>query len=221
MGNAIEELSTALARLPGIGPRQAKRFVYYLLAASASERTTLAELVASLGKQVHQCSECLRFFNGSTARVCHYCSDKSRDDAQLMIVEKDQDLAAVERAGTYKGRYFVLGGVLTLTGKGTIREKELLQAVEKRLNDRHDVSIRRHVVSVKPLEIVLALSATSEGEHTADRVRELLAPYRLPAGRHGDHVKISVLGRGLATGSELEYSDAETLRAALINRKET
>ncbi|MEK7179628.1 MAG: recombination protein RecR, partial [Patescibacteria group bacterium] len=63
-------------------------------------------------------------------------------------------------------------------------------------------------------EIVLALSATSEGEHTSDRVRELLVPYR-------NHLKISELGRGLATGSELEYSDAETLRAALINRKET
>ncbi|OYV27609.1 MAG: hypothetical protein B7W98_01440, partial [Parcubacteria group bacterium 20-58-5] len=108
---------------------------------------------------------------------------------------------AVERAGTYKGRYFVLGGVLTLTGKGAIREKELVKAVEKRLKSNLS-------------EVVLALSATSEGEHTADRVRELLAPYR-------DHLRISVLGRGLATGSELEYSDAETLRAALTNRKET
>jgi len=217
----IEELSRALARFPGIGPRQAKRFVYFLLASPVSERTTLVALIAALGKSVHQCPECFHFYNGTTAILCNYCSDSARDNAQLMLVEKDQDLAAVERAGTYKGRYFVLGGVLTLTGKGTIREKELLQAVEKRLNDRHDVSSDRHVVSVKPLEIVLALSATSEGEHTADRVRELLAPYRLPAGRHGDHVKISVLGRGLATGSELEYSDAETLRAALINRKET
>src|SRR3989344_491356 len=126
MGNAIEELATALARLPGIGPRQAKRFVYYLLAAPASERKTLADLVATLGKEVRQCPECLRFFNGSSANVCNYCSDKSRDDAQLMIVEKDQDLAAVERAGTYKGRYFVLGGVLTLSGKGVIRETELI-----------------------------------------------------------------------------------------------
>ncbi|HCG99948.1 hypothetical protein A3J11_02575 [Candidatus Kaiserbacteria bacterium RIFCSPLOWO2_02_FULL_55_12] len=196
----IEELSRALARFPGIGPRQAKRFVYFLLANPAGERATLAELITSLGKSVHQCPDCLRFYNGTTATVCNYCTDKARDDAQLMIVEKDQDLAAVERAGTYKGRYFVLGGVLTLTGKGAIREKELLQAVEKRLKN-----------NLK--EIVLALSATSEGEHTADRVRALLAPYR-------DQVKISVLGRGLATGSELEYSDAETLRAALTNRKE-
>src|SRR3989344_4528016 len=198
----IEELARALAKLPGIGPRQGKRFVYYLLSAPADERKRLSELVASLGKDVHQCSECLRFYNGSsTATICNYCSDKTRDDSILMLVEKDQDLSAVERAGTYRGRYFVLGGVLTLSGKGAIREKELLKIIEKRLKN-----------NLK--ELVLALSATSEGEHTTDRIRELIAPYR-------DHLKISELGRGLATGSELEYSDAETLRAALTNRKET
>jgi len=118
----IDELATALSRFPGIGPRQGKRFVFYLLAVPTSDRAKLAELIASLGKNVRQCSECLRFFNGNTqATVCNYCSDKTRDDAQLMIVEKDQDLAAIERAGTYRGRYFVLGGVLTLSGKGVIR----------------------------------------------------------------------------------------------------
>jgi recombination protein RecR len=196
----IEELSRALAKLPGIGPRQGKRFVFYLLAAPANERARLAELIASLGKDVRQCTECLRFYNGSGS-ICNYCSDKTRDDGLLMIIEKDQDLVAVERAGTYRGRYFVLGGVLTLTGKGAIREKELLKSIEKRLKQ-----------SLK--EVVLALSATSEGEHTSDHVRQLLTPYR-------DLLKLSVLGRGLSTGSELEYSDAETLRAALSNRKET
>jgi recombination protein RecR len=197
----IEELSRALAKFPGIGPRQGKRFVYYLLSAPLSERTKLAELVISLSKDVKQCPDCLRYFNGSSASVCNYCTDKTRDDSLLMVVEKDQDLSAVERAGTYRGRYFVLGGVLTLSGKGIIREKELLKIVGKRLKN-----------NLK--ELVLALSATSEGEHTTDRIRELLLPYR-------DHLKVSELGRGLATGSELEYSDAETLRAALTNRKET
>lgn len=196
----IEELARALARFPGIGPRQGKRFVYYLLGAPASERAKLAELIASLSTQVHQCPECLRFYTDNARGVCKYCSDTARDDTVLMLVEKDQDLAAIERAGTYKGRYFVLGGVLTLSGKGAIREKELDTTVRRRL-----------AVGLK--EVVLALSATSEGEHTADHVRQLLAPFR-------DHLKISMLGRGLATGSELEYSDAETLRAALTNRKE-
>ncbi|HUQ30291.1 MAG TPA: toprim domain-containing protein [Candidatus Paceibacterota bacterium] len=195
----IEELAQAFARFPGIGPRQAKRFVFHLLAIPSTERLKLSELIGVIGKEVHQCPECLRFATGS-GPVCNYCADKSRTDAELMVVEKDQDLAAVERAGTYKGRYFVLGGVLTLSGKGAIREKELLRAVEKRFKN-----------GLK--EIVLALSATSEGEHTADHVRELLLPYR-------DKVRTSILGRGLATGSELEYSDAETLRAALSNRKD-
>ncbi len=197
----IEQLAQAFARLPGIGPRQAKRFVYYLLGTNAAERGKLVELLRDLGKNVHQCPECLRFFTGAARGICNYCGDRSRDDALLMLVEKDQDLGAVERAGTYHGRYFVLGGVLTLTGKGVIREKELVGAIERKIKQ-----------GLK--EVVLALSATSEGEHTADRVREVLAPFR-------ERVRVSTLGRGLATGSELEYSDAETLRAALKNRSET
>lgn len=201
MSDIIDELARAFSKFPGIGPRQGKRFVFHLLASPASERTRLSELINALGANVHQCPDCLRFFNGTSATVCNYCTDPRRDDSVLMLVEKDQDLAAVERAGTYKGRYFVLGGVLTLSGKGAIREKELLRAIDKRLKG-----------GLK--EVVLALSATSEGEHTADHVRQLLTPFR-------DHIKLSTLGRGLATGSELEYSDAETLRAALSNRKES
>lgn len=196
--DTIDELATALARLPGIGPRQAKRFVFFLLASPAAERAKLAHLITELGKQVAQCSGCMRFYNGGGAR-CSYCANPHRDDTLLMLVEKDQDLAAIERAG-YKGRYFVLGGVLTLTGKGAIRERDLLRVLEERITGGLQ-------------EVVLALSATSEGEHTADHVRLLIAPYR-------DLIKTSLLGRGLSTGSELEYSDAETLRAALAGRKE-
>lgn len=203
MANTIDDLAAAFARFPGIGPRQGKRFVYHLLSAPPAERASLARLIEELGQEVRQCPECLRFWSG-TAPACNYCTDRSRDDSQLLIVEKDQDLAALERAGTYRGRYFVLGGVLTLSGKGAIREKELIRAIENHLKSDHPMTA---------FEVVLALSATSEGEHTADRVREILAPYR-------SQLKISVLGRGLATGSELEYSDAETLRAALSNRHE-
>lgn len=208
----IDELAQAFARLPGVGPRQGKRFVFHLLAAAAQERAKLAELISKLGKDVRQCPECLRFYNEGSA-VCNYCADSHRDDSQLLLIEKDQDLTAIERAGTYKGRYFVLGGVLTLTGKGAVREKELIKRVEKGLGAKTAEDGSPGAQGALR-EVVLALSATSEGEHTADHVRELLSPYR-------DQVKISILGRGLATGSELEYSDAETLRAALTNRKET
>ncbi len=200
MADRVEDLSRLFERFPGIGPRQAKRFVYFLLSLPQSDRVKMAELLSALGADVKQCVECMRYGNGG-GPSCSYCADSSRDDSMLMILEKDQDLAAMERTGTYKGRYFVLGGVLTLSGKGVIREKELVKAVAARLKN-----------GLK--EIVLALSATSEGENTADRVRELLLPFR-------DQVKLTVLGRGLATGSELEYADKETLRGALQNRKET
>lgn len=201
MRDRIEDLSAAFNRFPGIGPRQAKRFVYHLLAISQGDRNRLADLIANLGQDVAQCRMCMRFAPVNADALCNYCADQGRDDAILMVLEKDQDLVAVERAGTYRGRYFVLGGVLTLSGKGAIRERDLVRVVEER--SRNGLS-----------EIVLALSATSEGEHTADRVRELLAPLRGP-------ILISELGRGLATGSELEYADSATLSAALQNRKET
>lgn len=201
MSDRIEELSRAFERFPGIGPRQAKRFVYYLLSVPQGDRARIADLLVNLGNDVRQCRLCMRFAPVNADTLCNYCADKSRDDALLMVVEKDQDLAAVERANAYRGRYFVLGGVITLSGKGVIRERDLVRVVEARSKEGL-------------VEIVLALSATSEGEHTADRVREVLSPLR-------GKIKLSTLGRGLATGSELEYSDAETLSGALANRKET
>ncbi len=201
MRDRIEELSAAFNRFPGIGPRQAKRFVYHLLAVPQGDRNRLADLIANLGNDVQQCRMCMRFAPVNTDGLCNYCADTTRLDSLLMIVEKDQDLVAVERAGTYRGRYFILGGVLTLSGKGAIRERDLIRVVETRAN-------------AGLLEIVLALSATSEGEHTADRVREVLGPLR-------GSILISELGRGLSTGAELEYADSTTLTAALQNRKET
>jgi recombination protein RecR len=195
----VDDLARAFERFPGIGPWQAKRFVYFLLSTSQSERSRLSELISSIGASVKQCKECRRFWSGA-GDVCQYCADTSRDDAQLMLVERDQDLLAMERSGSYKGRYFVLGGVLTLSGKGAIRERELVERVERKAKN----GLR---------EIILALSATSEGEHTSEHIRSLLQPLR-------SHLTFFELGRGLATGSELEYADKETLSAAFVNRKE-
>jgi recombination protein RecR len=211
MTDRVEDLSRAFERFPGIGPRQAKRFVYHLLSISESDRLRMANLIQHLGVDVKQCAECMRFWSGN-GTLCNYCSDTTRDDSILMIVEKDQDLIAVERANTYRGRYFVLGGVLTLSGKGQIRERELVDRVERRVKNESNEDQNPNHTALR--EIVLALSATNEGEHTADRVREVLTPLRA-------HLKLSTLGRGLSTGSELEYADAETLSGALQNRKET
>lgn len=201
MADRIEDLARAFERFPGIGPRQAKRFVYYLLSVPQSDRARIADLLVNLGNDVRQCRMCMRFAPTNSDMLCIYCADPARDDSVLMLVEKDQDLQAVERANAYRGRYFVLGGVITLSGKGQIRERDLVRVVEARAKSGLS-------------EIVLALSATSEGEHTADRVRELLAPLR-------GSLRLSELGRGLATGSELEYTDAATLSGALQNRKDT
>lgn len=201
MHDNIEDLAHAFARLPGIGPRQAKRFVYHLLSVTPAERARLSDLITKLGSDIRQCTLCMRFAPTNADSLCTYCADPRRDDELLMIIEKDQDLQAVERAHAYRGHYFVLGGIISLSGKGAIRERDLIRVVEAR--------------SKKGLtEIVLALSATNEGEHTADRVRELLRPLQ-------GSLRITELGRGLATGSELEYSDAQTLTSALQNRKET
>jgi recombination protein RecR len=196
----VEELSRAFERFPGIGPRQAKRFVYFLLSIPQGDRSNLSRLIEHIGEDVRQCAECMRFWTG-TSPLCNYCSDRSRNDRQLMLVEKDQDLLALERANAYKGRYFVLGGALTLSGKGYIRERELVERVERKSKENLE-------------EIILALSATSEGEHTSEHIRDLLGPLR-------GHIKLFELGRGLATGSELEYADTQTLSAAFANRKET
>lgn len=200
---SIDELARAFERFPGIGPRQAKRFVYFLLSAPAQERARLADLVNRVAESVSQCSDCKRYWSGRTAQSsdrCPFCTDTNRSDSQLLIVEKDQDLTAIERAGMYKGRYFVLGGALTLSGKGVIRERDLIARVERAGGALE--------------EIILALSATSEGEHTSDHLRSLLQPLR-------PQVTLTQLGRGLATGSELEYVDSKTVAAALRNRTDT
>lgn len=198
--DSISELASAFARFPGIGPRQAKRFVYHLLNVPPGERDKLAVLITKLHGEIGQCTLCKRF-SGAKTPLCAYCGDERRDNAFLMVVEKDQDLEALERSGTYKGRYFVLGGALTLSGKGSIREESLLKAID-------------HYKDKGLSEIILALSATAEGEHTTDHLRRVLAPLT-------PHMKLTTLGRGLSTGSELEYSDKETLQAAFQNRKET
>ena len=137
--------------------------------------------------------------------MCSICGDASRDAGLLMVVSREGDLDAIEKSGLYRGLYFVLGGnipILEKTPEQKIRINELIQRIEE--DGKED----------KLKEIILSLSATPEGEHTSDyikaTIRGLLESFTL---------KISSLGRGLSTGSELEYADPDTLRYALSNRK--
>ena len=199
--NSIEKLAEMFAQFPGIGPRQAKRFVYYLLYRNNGFSNELTQAIKDLNKEIMQCEGCFRHFakNGHAAKLCRVCADPHRDNSMLMVVPRDIDLEAVEKSGSYKGQYFVLGGSLPILEKEPekrIRSKELEVRIKKGLKD-----------GLK--EVVLAMNANSEGENTADYIKEILKPLGL---------EISILGRGLSTGAELEYADPETLRNAFLHR---
>lgn len=194
--DTIQTLIGIFERFPGIGPRQAERFVQFLLRTSPSARRELADTILALGNAVRQCSSCKRYFGGATP-ACGLCTDQKRDDSILAIVASDADLMALEKSGTFRGRYFALGGMISLASEQTngLRLKELLARIKG-----------------SPLtEVILAFPANPEGDATAARVRDELSEKM--------HVKITTLGRGLSTGSELEYADPETIRSALDNRR--
>ena len=203
----LNRLHDLFKQFPGIGPRQAKRFVYFLLNTSEGFRDALIKEISELASRVATCTSCYRYFDnrGLEVRKCPVCRDESRDKESLMIVAKDVDLDAIEKSRVYKGNYFVLGSSLSLIEKdpeSKIRTKELASAIESRAKG-----------GLK--EIILALSLNSEGEHTREYVENYIAPL---VKAHA--LKVSILGRGLSTGTELEYSDAETIRNALLGRRQ-
>lgn len=200
--NAIEKLSEIFSKFPGIGPRQAKRFVYFLLSRNSDYASALIEAMQELKKEIVQCSECLRYYarNGHNSKLCSICSDDTRDGSMLMIVPRDIDMEAVEKSGSYKGYYFVLGGVVPILEKEPerrIRSKEL----EVRI--KNDKNLK---------EIILAMNANLDGENTVEYLKSKLTNLQT------SEPTITVLGRGLSTGAELEYADPETLKNAFLHR---
>lgn len=200
--NAIHELAEYLKKFPGVGPRQATRFVYFLLKQDRTYLKKVSSLISELKNSVSTCTKCYRFFQANHGETdCPVCVNKNRDENYLLIVSNETDLDAIEKSGSYNGKYFVLGGTVPILAKSysdKVRLNELIDSVKK------NSSIT---------EIVLALNANPEGEHTADIVRDSLK--KITDERK---IKISVLGRGLSTGAEIEYSDSETLKNALRNR---
>lgn len=199
--SVIARMVKLFERLPGIGPRQARRFVYSLAGEDPKFLGEFSELLIKLSKEVRYCAECFRIFEGTPVR-CSICQNPSRHRSLLLIVEKDADLENIEKHGLYDGVYHVLGGLIS-----PLRENSL-----ERLRLRE---LYRRVESAKEIqEVVIGLSATTEGEHTLRYIEKVLEP--LTKNRN---LKISRLGRGLSTGIELEYSDRDTLRSALENRR--
>lgn len=203
----IKKIAELFEEFPGIGPRQAKRFAYFLLSKSSAFLSELSQAMAELKRNIKICGECRRFFfaENSSRVICPICLDNSRDSSELMIVSKDIDLENIEKSGLFGGKYFVLGGTVPILEKNPedkIRLRELLSVIEKKSKD-----------SLK--EIILAMNSTPEGENTEEYLVKILKP-----SLASSPVKLSVFGKGLSTGTEIEYSDKETLKNALGNRKE-
>ena len=196
--DAIDRLAELFEKFPGVGPRQAHRFVQYLLRATPSLKHELADALRELSSSVKQCPECMRY-HSDAGKLCAICADAARSKETLAVVAADADVAALETSGMYRGRYFVLGGTLSLASENArgLRLSQLVKAV----GTRDDLQ-----------EVILAFPANPEGDATGERVRDDLH-------KAAPSLRITSLGRGLSTGSELEYADPETLKNALNNRK--
>lgn len=203
--DAFNKLAEMFTRFPGIGPRQAKRFVYFLLSAQNGFREELARLLIELRRQSATCASCKRFFVPVIGKeLCAICADINRDYALLMIVEKDIDLENIERSHAYRGAYFVLGGTIPILEKNP-SERVRLKELERIISARAKSGLK---------EVIMAISLTAEGENTAEYIVDFLKE-----SAERENFKLTKLGRGLSTGSELEYSDPETIKNAFMNRQ--
>jgi len=191
---ALDALVDALRRLPGVGVRSAQRMAAQLL---QHDREAAAQLALALQHALAQVRHCARCHTFSEDEVCATCLDPQRDDRQLCVVETPADQAAVERTGSFRGRYYVLMGRLSpLDGVGP----QALQAsalIERALDGRVQ-------------EVILATSFTAEGEATAHALAEALRARGL---------RVTRLARGVPAGSELEYVDLGTIAYAMHDRR--
>lgn len=194
----IQNLIDEFAKLPSVGPRQAARFVFYLLNQPKEEIEKFAKKLFIL-KKIKYCSFCNRAMELTATHICEICKNTNRDRTTICIVEKDTDIESLEKTKRYNGLYYVIG--TEDETRQLARLKDLISRIKK---------------SNKELkEIIIATDATTEGEtialYAARQLGELKKSY--------PQLKITRLGRGLSTGSELEYMDEDTLTNALLGRK--
>jgi recombination protein RecR len=190
----LAELLSHLERLPGVGPKSAQRLAFHLLRASQDENQSLAASIAALHDSIHPCAHCGNF---TDEEICGICRDPRRDQTLLCVVAEPRELLAVENSGEFRGLYHVLGGLINpLDGIGPdqLSFAPLLQRV------------REEGVQ----EVILALSATVEGETTANYLSRQLQT---------TGVKITQLARGLPFGGDLDYADQMTIAGALRGRR--
>lgn len=192
---SIENLINEFKRLPGIGPKSAKRIVYFLLKQNPGDIEKFAHAMIEMSLKVRFCLIC---FNISEDDICSVCKDAERDTKKICIVEEAGDVAIIDSTGEYRGLYHVLGSLLSPIdniGPDEIRIPQLVQRIS-------DGEIE---------EVLIALSPTVEGESTATYIKKVLQPYK---------IKITRLASGLPVGGNIEYADEVTLARAISDRKE-
>lgn len=189
IANLVEELS----KLPGVGTKTAQRLAFHLLKVPPEEARALAEAIVEAREKVTFCSRCFNFAQGE---LCEYCRDGRRDPSVVCVVERPQDIVAIERTGEFRGGYHVLGGAISpIDGIGPeeLKVKELLERIKSE--------------GIK--EVIVATNPRVEGEATAIYLANLLKPLGL---------KVSRIASGLPVGGDLEYADEITLGRALKGR---
>ena len=191
----IEKLNKAFSKLPGVGSKTAQRFIYHLLERDRPGGLEIAKALTDAMENVKNCEKCRTL---TEKNICEICSNISRDNSQLCVVETPSDIHVIEQSGVYTGKYFVLSGYLSpIDGIGAA-ELGLNELVE--LFSKSDVS-----------EIILATNATIEGEVTAHYIHNLAKKYQ---------VKTTRIAHGIPLGGELEYTDINTIAHALSGRKD-
>mgnify|MGYP001559391353 FL=1 len=199
------KLAELFSRFPGIGQRQAKRFVFFLLSQDQGFVEDLARQMSNLKKTASTCGNCFRFFfrQQKEEKLCKICRDTKRENT-LMIVSREIDLENIEKSGIFSGKYFVLGGTIPILDKPPFKKLRMNKLLEK-------VDKAGQAGELK--EIIIAMDFNPEGENTT-----IIVKRELSALSEKYKFNISSLGKGLSLGTELEYSDPETIKNALQGR---
>lgn len=194
----IQKLTIFFSTFPGIGQRQATRFVFYLTKQPKEIINNFINLIKELEKEIKLCKNC--HFITEKNELCSICSNQSRNHNLICIVEKEIDLISLEKTNQYKGTYFILGGLLfPKSSIASERIKELIDKIKKITKEK-----------TKNIEIILAINPTTQGEATMLYLEKQLKPF---------NIKVTRLAKGLPMGGSMEYADETTLTNALINRK--
>lgn len=192
---SIQNLMNELARLPGIGMRSAERIAFHLLKQKPEEALKLADAIRDVKTRIRHCSVC---YNLTEQDPCHICSDPSRDQGLVCVVEQPKDLLALEATGLYKGVYHVLLGRISP-----------LEGIEPA--DLTVEPLMRRVASGTVREVIMGLNPNMEGDGTALHLQALLASY--------PNVQVTRLARGLPAGSSIEYANRNILADAIAGRQ--